>query len=254
MNKSKSLSLVIFDTSGIELARRAVERSTNLFSFDDVLIFSDQPKKWGNFSIIEVKKITSLSDYNHAIYEELPQRLNTDFALIIQFDGFVLNPSSFTNFFYEFDYIGAPWPTNINHGLGVTVGNGGFSLRSKRLIQTLANYRESIRVNDDPEDVTICRYLRPMLEYRDNICFAPVEVARYFSVEFEQIKHPTPFGFHGLHRLPEAYKDDYKFLIDNLPDRCFQHGSYQLNNLKIGFSRLSTEAQKLFLDRLSKFN
>ena len=245
MNKSKSLSLVIFDTDGIELARRAVERSTSLFSFEDVLIFSDQPKKWGNFPIIELKKITSLSDYNHALYEELPQRLNTDFALIIQFDGFVLNPSSFTNFFYEFDYIGAPWP-------GATVGNGGFSLRSKRLIQTLTNYRASIRFND-PEDLTICRYLRPMLEDRNNIRFAPVEVARYFSVENENVKHPIPFGFHGLHRLPEAYKDDYKFLIDNLPDRCFQRESYQLHNLKIGFSRLGAEAQQLFLERLGKF-
>jgi len=253
MNKSKSVSVVIIDTDGIELARRAVERSTNLFSFDDVLIFSDQPKKWGNFSIIEIKKINSLSDYNRAIYEELPKRLNTDFALIIQFDGFVLNPSSFTNFFYEFDYIGAPWPAGSIPGRSAIVGNGGFSLRSKRLIQTLANYRASIIVNV-PEDVTICRYLRPMLEEQDNICFAPVEVARYFSIEFEKIKLPTPFGFHGLHRLPEVYKDDCKFLVDNLPDRCFQPGSYQLQNLKIGFSRLGAEAQQLFLDRLSKFN
>jgi hypothetical protein len=253
MNKSKSVSLVIIDTDGIELARRAVERSTNLFSFDDVLIFSDQPKKWGNFPIIEIKKITSLSDYNRAIYEELPQRLSTDFALIIQFDGFVLNPSSFTNFFYEFDYIGAPWPTGLNHGQRAIVGNGGFSLRSKRLIQALANYRASIIVNV-PEDLTICKYLRPMLEDRNNICFAPVEVARYFSVEHEKIKHPIPFGFHGLHHLPEAYKDDYKFLIDNLPDRCFERGSYHLQNLRIGFSKLGTEAQQLFLDRLSKFN
>ena len=253
MNQSKSVSLVIIDTDGIELARRAVERSTSLFSFEDVLIFSDQPKKWGNFPIIEIKKITSLSEYNRAIFEELPQRLNTDFALIIQFDGFVLNPSSFTNFFYEFDYIGAPWPTGLNHGQRPIVGNGGFSLRSKRLIQALANYRASIIVNV-PEDLTICKYLRPMLEDRNNICFAPVEVARYFSVEFEKVKQPIPFGFHGLHHLPEAYKDDYKFLIDNLPDRCFQRGSYQLNNLKIGFSRLGAEAQQLFLDKSSKFN
>jgi len=253
MNKSKSVSLVIIDTDEIVLARRAVERSIQLFPVEEVLIFSDQPSQWGGFPVVEIKKITSMADYNRVLLTELPQRLKTDFALIIQFDGFVVNPSSFTNFFYEFDYIGAPWPAGLIPDRGPLVGNGGFSLRSKKLIQTLANYFPAIMI-DVPEDVMICRYLRPILEEREGISFAPVEVARHFSIELETLRGYRPFGFHGLHLLPEIYKDDYKFLIENLPVRCFQDGTYQLQNLKNGFSSLGAEAQQLFFNRSIEVN
>lgn len=253
MNKSKSVSLVIVDTDDNPLAKKAVEKSINLFPVDEVLIFSDQTSQWGNFSVIPIEKIKSLADYNYALLAMLPERLKTDFALVIQFDGFVVNPSSFTNFFYKFDYLGAPWPAGMIPGRGPTVGNGGFSLRSKRLVETLVSYHPAMKVGV-PEDVTISRYLRAMLEEQDNISFAPVEVARHFSVEFEHNKDYLPFGFHGLHLLPQAYAEDYKFLIDNLPVRCLREGSYQLDNLRLGFAHLNSDAQLLFSDRVKRIN
>lgn len=248
MNKSKSISLVIIDTDVSPLARSAVERTISLFPVDEVLIFSSRDCQWGNFPVIPTQKITSLADYNRILLTDLPHKLNSDFALIIQFDGFVIDPSSFSDFFFKFDYIGAPWPAGTVPGHGAMVGNGGFSLRSKKLIETVANCQPAIMV-DVSEDVTICRLLRPLLEERDGICFAPVEVARHFSIEFEDIKDSVPFGFHGLHILPKIYQDDYKFLIDNLPVRCFKSGSYQLRCLQKGFSHSNAEAQRLFAER-----
>jgi hypothetical protein len=251
MNNRKSISLVIIDTDNNPLARRAVERTVSMFPVDDVLIFSDQSTLWSGFSVNRVNKILSHSDYNHIILLELANKIKTDYALIIQFDGFVINPSSFNDFFYKFDYIGAPWPAGTVFGKGAIVGNGGFSLRSRKLIEAIPKYCSSISPNV-PEDATICRYLRTILEEFDGIVFAPVEVARYFSFEMEAVKDNEPFGFHGLHLLPKFYEKDYQFLIDNIPDRCLKTNSYQLHNLQQGFLHLNPEAQALFALRLEK--
>jgi hypothetical protein len=250
---NKSISLVIVETDAYHLARRAVERTINLFHVDEVLIFSDQPSQWEGYSVFQIDKIRSLTDFNRIIFSELPHQLKTDFALLIQFDGFVINPSSFTDFFYNFDYIGAPWPSGMLPGHGALVGNGGFSLRSRRLIEILSKYQQFVNF-EHAEDVTICRFLRPMLEECEGICFAPVEVARHFSSEFEIVKNISPFGFHGLQTLPKVYSDDYKFLIDHLPDRCLQKNSYQLYNLQQGFMHLNSEAQSLFNHRVQELD
>ncbi len=33
----------------------------------------------------------------------------TPFALVIQYDGFILNPDAWRDEFLDYDYIGAPW-------------------------------------------------------------------------------------------------------------------------------------------------
>jgi len=64
----------------------------------------------------------------------------------------------------------------------------------------------------------------------------------------------TPFGFHGLHILPMIYGDDHPVLIENLPARCLKEGSYQLSNLRMGFSNLGDAAKALLERRVSQSN
>jgi len=60
-------------------------------------------------------------------------------CLLVQPDGFVINPDKWDNQFFEYDYIGAPWE-QVPHsyldpwGKPHRVGNGGFSFRSKKLL------------------------------------------------------------------------------------------------------------------------
>ncbi len=74
------------------------------------------------------------------------------------------------------------------------MGNGGFSLRSRKLLEALQDPR--IRLVD-VEDVTICRAFRPLLEQEHGIRFADEALADRFSFE---AAYPIgkPFGFHGL--------------------------------------------------------
>jgi hypothetical protein len=73
------------------------------------------------------------------------------------------------------------------------VGNGGFSLRSRRLLEVLAD--EAFEVGH-PEDVRICRTWRAELELR-RVVFADPDTAARFSVEHGPGSERR-FGFHGI--------------------------------------------------------
>ena len=128
----------------------------------------------------------------------------------MQSDSFVVNSQLWKNEFLEFDYIGAPWSkkveVNPNLILNVEknpVGNGGFSLRSRKLVTTTSkiNY-DSLNFPLMSEDIIICHYLyQEMID--KGIRFAPAELAAKFSME--NINHlygqdvNSVFGFHGKH-------------------------------------------------------
>src|SRR5581483_1503806 len=102
-------------------------------------------------------KIASLDDYSHFMIKRLASFVHTRFALVVQYDGFILNPRAWTDEFLKYDYIGAPWLYDDNWN----VGNGGFSLRSKRLLDFLQADEHVTEYH--PEDHHICRTYGPYL-------------------------------------------------------------------------------------------
>jgi hypothetical protein len=207
----KKIALAIIDTDNHVLAGRALSHSLALFPVDQVIIFSDHAGHWMGYDVIKIPAIRDITDYNLIVTAELAEVLDCDFVLIIQFDGFVLNPAEFAKLFLYYDYIGAPWI----HFNEFNVGNGGFSLRSKRLVDEVAKiggYDPSC-----PEDLYICRSLRVALESK-GIKFAPAEIARHFSVEYPGVPWQT-FGFHGLFHLPQLYRAELDYLMSNLSPR-----------------------------------
>jgi hypothetical protein len=134
---------------------------------------------------------------------ELCRYIETDFALVVQYDGYVVRPNKWKQEFLNYDYIGAPWARDTHYtkeGVNVRVGNGGFSLRSKRLLLALTELK--LPFTDDGtgffhEDGILCSYYRKELE-NAGIKFAPVEVAARFSHETDCAESVyRPFGFHG---------------------------------------------------------
>ena len=93
--------------------------------------------------------------------------------------------------FLTADYIGARW---FWFDDGMQVGNGGFSLRSRRLLNALSDPRIQLV---EAEDLTIGRTYRPLLESEYGIVFADNAMADRFAFE---AAYPIgkPFGFHGL--------------------------------------------------------
>lgn len=134
-------------------------------------------------------------DYSRFMMKELDAQFQTSHVLTIHADGYVINWEAWKEEWLRYDYIGATWWYKDN----MNVGNGGFSLRSKKLTSILAKAKID---HFHPEDHHICRTYRKDLEERYGILFAPEEVANGFSIEAygsPDNGYNDQFGFHGPH-------------------------------------------------------
>lgn len=190
----KDVTICSVDCVTPELSAKAINTSSENIEFGDSILFSDRVLG-GKFRSIEIIPLKSRNDYSRFVIQELLGHIKTKFVLIVQWDGYVTCPGAWTNEFLEYDYIGARWPW---HKDGLTVGNGGFSLRSTNLMREVLNLQgdKECSVN---EDELICRQLRPLLE-TSGIRFASDIVADKFSYERATPEVET-FGFHGLFNM-----------------------------------------------------
>ena len=142
--------------------------------------------------------------------QNLHTRFQTDYVLIIQSDGMPVN-SGLEHFLGLYDYVGAPWPGHCHwkdwfpypkYG----VGNGGLSLRSKRICEQAAKaYNAFWRylpynwlVGDD---VFYCKTMPFFSRYwKHNFCFPNRNQAIEFAIEHKvpdlEMQKP-PVGFHS---------------------------------------------------------
>lgn len=187
------VTLIGVDCVDINRLIKAAEYSQRNIKFGAVKMFSSTNLKRTEAYLCQ--PIKTKEQYSEFIINELSDHLSTSHALVIQYDGFVLNWRAWDNDWLQYDYIGATWWYKD----GMNVGNGGFSLRSKRLMELLKNNPEIKTLH--PEDHAIGRLYRPYLESK-GIKFAPEEVANKFSIEAYNVPAPDnkyggQFGFHG---------------------------------------------------------
>ncbi|VWD13626.1 hypothetical protein BLA39750_03401 [Burkholderia lata] len=160
-----------------------------------------------------IAPLTGIGAYSRFLLDTMIEHVRTPHVLVFQWDGFVLDATRWWPGYLEYDYIGAPWPSSFGR-TGRVVGNGGFSLRSMKLLRALREIRPDS--GDRPEDHVICIDLAERLENEFGIRFAPVEVAKYFSIEhyslpnFSDSPHWSrvgTFGFHGFFNFHLALSD-----------------------------------------------
>lgn len=193
--KLPTVTLFGLDCINIDRLIQVAEICKKDFDFAEVKLLTSLPST--HPEVVQIEPIDSIAKYSHFMIHKLNSYIDTDFVLIIQYDGFILNPVAWTDEFLEYDYNGAPW---FRRG-EMVVGNGGFSLRSKKLLEILQKDPDIIPIPEkEPEDIYICYDLREILE-KKGIRFAPVELAKRFSIEMNEIvggKWTDQFGFHGL--------------------------------------------------------
>jgi hypothetical protein len=172
--------------------------------------------QYPNIEFIGIKPFQSGPDYSRVVMKELGSIVQTSHALLIQWDGYVIDAAQWSQDFLNYDYIGAPWAHPV---AGYKVGNGGFSLRSKNLLTALQ--RTEIPALH-PEDLAICIRLRPQLESL-GIKFADEPLAARFAYEQNQDHGPT-FGFHGIFNLWQFIPpDELAPLMDSLPGHALEN-------------------------------
>lgn len=194
------VTLCCVDARNHELAVRALERCRHDLEFARTILLTDAlPPNVHvppGIDVIASGPIESHDAYSEIMLRHLYRHITTPHVLVTQWDGYIIHPEIWTDDFLDCDYIGAPWPNG--HG-GYSVGNGGFSLRSRKLLEALQDDRFSVRT--DAEDVTICGLHRASLETRYGIRFGSVELARRFSYEMGPLPIEKTFGFHGVFNL-----------------------------------------------------
>lgn len=222
------LSLSYFETVDARNSYHAIEQTLKNAPIDEIYWFSNQP--FGHDPGIPVHWIPLEHPqpgqlfhpwYNQLCLETVPRAVTSDFNLIIHPDGYPVNPEAWSDEFWQYDYIGAPW---MHHQEHERVGNGGFSWRSRRLYQALLDWNPSRlesawplhqrylgRRGDDPpdfpEDTCLAVLFRPHLEQHYGIKFAPSDLAHQFSWELYSSDNNSPWrgrswGFHGKHTAP----------------------------------------------------
>lgn len=210
MKSIKNLTMVIVDTINHAGAIHAINKSLEQITPERVIFFTNIEFGGVKFrnefpvEVVIIERITSKEEYSKFIIYELINHIKTTHCLIIQHDGFVLNGSLWHDSWMEYDYIGAPWLYTD----GRNVGNGGFSLRSFKLMEHTAGLSGLLGfglASDGldilgPEDEMIGRLFRGALEGH-GCKFPTEEVASKFSFELQMPLGPT-FGFHGIFHEP----------------------------------------------------
>ncbi len=198
----------------VAMATRNVEETLQ------ALIYSCQGVKFGSVKLLShytpfgldkditfcrIDKIKDIDEWSYKTVYELNNYIETDFALLVHADGFVVNSSAWRDEFLNYDYIGAPWPLPKDdfsyrdiHGEIVRVGNS-VSLRSKRLLDLPTKLKFPWESDHGffNEDGFICVKNKHIFE-ANGMRFAPLEVAKYFSHEamIPEVRGIKPFVFH----------------------------------------------------------
>jgi hypothetical protein len=173
----------------------ALQESSRTVEFGEVLLLTDADVEApAPIRVRRIGSLRSIQDYCRFMLTQLGDFIQTEHVLVCQWDGFVLNSSAWDPSFLDYDYVGAPWPQFSD---GLNVGNGGFSLRSRRLLEAL---RQPDIVISSPEDVAIGRLNRRRLEADHGVRFADQATAARFSFE-RSAGSPGTFGFHGAFNL-----------------------------------------------------
>jgi len=158
---------------------------------------------------IKIDEIKSHKEYNDFCLK-IKNYSSNEFVLLVQNDSFVTNVEQWTDEFLNYDYIGAPWTEQQSRDwrLRQRVGNGGFSLRSKKFLEYSSLF-DSCQGTHEDGFLTNWTY-----DYSQNygVKFPNPELALRFSIETietgQEYNPKNHFGFHGNHIYKQA--EDYK--------------------------------------------
>lgn len=201
MLKLPDVTLVMIETREHDLAQLAIEDCERHVKFGEVIVFTDRSSQFmrADRRIVVVPDWPNKLGWSRCSWRDVAMEVRTSHALGIQWDSWVVDPSMWRNEYLNYDYIGAPWWYKD----GLNVGNGGFSLRSTKLMRFVRKNRATFPCDTHLDDDLYCRKYRPSLEAAGFV-WADEPLAYQFA--FECVR-PDPtarhFGFHA------AFNFDY---------------------------------------------
>lgn len=191
-------TLVCIDCVNANRAVKVLERCKAVADFGAVKLLTHIPIQYEHK--VKIIPLNTLVAYSIFVLTRLHEYIDTPNLLIVQRDGWILNPDSFNPAWLQLDFIG---PIFVQYD---KVGSGGFSLRSRRLMQETAKIvpewdgtqKHADEIQETLgyyEDGVIC------LSHRlSEMKIAGLEQAADFAMggnRNPEFYRPHPFGYHG---------------------------------------------------------
>jgi hypothetical protein len=205
-----STTLLCVDCLNISHAIKVVDRCKSLVDFADVKLLTSLPTN--HHDKVYIAPINTLVHYSIFMLKLAHEYIDTPHCLVVQRDGWILNPDSWTNDFLNYDYIGPLFNQFDQQGVG------GFSFRSAKLMQAASMMYPAWDGTQRGAEV-----LQPKVGmYEDGAIavdkrndlinlgfkYAPLEVAAHFAQggnPNNNYYRPRPFGFHGSWRTIDQH-------------------------------------------------
>lgn len=189
------VTLVAVDTVCHDLTFLAIDECIKRVKFGDVKIFMNKTSP----DVIEINRFDEPQDGIDFSYYRLPKYIRTSHCLFIQWDSWVIDTSMWNPEFLNYDYIGSPWWYDL-----FNVGNSGFCMKSKSLMDYMLNHREEFPMSGAEDDL-LCRHYQPRLPFK----WATTELAHDFAFERTRASVDSKhFGFHGAFNWPAVLSPD----------------------------------------------
>ena len=120
LDLSRVTCFAIDNTNRIEETIKALHTCMSVANFGEVKLvtspeyvskYKEELSSDGILVEEQVKPLTNIDEYSYYMLYHLHKHINTDYVLTIQDHAFIINPDSWMDEFYDYDYIGAPWPS-----------------------------------------------------------------------------------------------------------------------------------------------
>lgn len=198
-----SVTLLIADCIDAVRAEKVIEKCLAGCSFGSVKLLTS--KDSSSPYRVKIPHISSLIEYSAFILKHAWEYCDTEYMQIVQHDGWILNPDAWEADWPRYDYIGPLFlnehPINNN-----SVGSGGFSFRSRKLMKFVSEHLGDFSpgwgwhayVN---EDGVIAKGMKRLIA-QNGFAFAPPDRAAKYAYGGNRAHVcDKPFGFHGFYAL-----------------------------------------------------
>jgi hypothetical protein len=128
-----TITLLIADDIAPERAKNVLEICKRHADFGAVKLLTSKEVE----GAIKIQPLNSLIAYSVFMLTEAYRHVETEHCLVVQRDGFILNPESWKPEWLELDYVAPIFMQT--YADGEKVGSGGFSLRSKLMMKRIAH-------------------------------------------------------------------------------------------------------------------
>lgn len=178
----KDVTLLAVEGVNLDKILAVVDHCTSLVDFGSVRILTPfDCERPGHSKILSM----DYEGYSRFLAKELYKWFDTSHGLIVQTDGFILNPLAWRDEWLEYDVIGSEFNSHVD--CSVRCFNGGFGLRSLKL-QELASRTLNL-AKYHPEDFHVSR-----IAMQNNMRLPSRKSCCNFSIE--RGVWTNEFGFH----------------------------------------------------------